>query len=57
MARHTQEAVRNLMHVVIELADIVRDLDPGRTGAYSRVEDLLVKVRENLTQAKAFERS
>jgi hypothetical protein len=56
MARHTQEAVRNLMHVVIELAEIIRDLDPGRTGAYSRVEDLLVKVRENLTQAKAFER-
>lgn len=45
------------MHVVIELADVVWDLDPGRTGAkYSRVENLLVKVRENLAKAKAFER-
>lgn len=51
--KHTEEAVRELMGIVIELADIVRDLDPGRVETYSRLEDMFVRVRELLSEDEA----
>jgi len=57
MATESQKAIKNLIAVVTELAEIVRDLDPHRTRQYALIEALLMKARASLTQAQAFERS
>ena len=56
MARDSHLAIKELLDVVVELAEIVRDLDPSRTRQYALIEDKLMKARGYLTQAKAFER-
>lgn len=52
----TQKVLTELISVITDLADIVRDLDPGRTRQYKAIEKALEEARGALTQAKAFER-
>lgn len=56
MAKDSHKAIRELISVVTELAEIVRDLDPGRNRQYQYIEDALASARGALTQAEAFER-
>jgi alkylated DNA nucleotide flippase Atl1 len=49
------KALRALTAAITEIAEIIRDLDPGRVAAYGRIADLLEKARGHITQAEAFE--
>lgn len=53
--KESHKAIKCLIEVVAELADIARDLDPGRVATYDRVADHLEDARGALIQAKAFE--
>lgn len=49
-------ALRSLTEIITILAEIIRDLDPGRVNQYDRIADLLEKARAHITRAEAFER-
>jgi hypothetical protein len=51
----TQRALREVLSAVTELAEVVRDLDPGKVQTYRRVETALESARRHLVQAEAFE--
>ena len=51
----SQKATGELLEVVIELCDIIRDIDSSRIVTYERIEDRLIKVRGHLARAAAFE--
>ncbi|TAL43860.1 MAG: hypothetical protein EPN91_05750 [Salinibacterium sp.] len=55
--KSSQQATRDLIAVVTELAEIVRDLDPGRTRQYALIEQLLERARGHLIAAESYERS
>lgn len=55
--KQSHNAIALLIDVVTELADIARDMDPGRVVTYARIEKKLEAAREALTQARAFEHS
>jgi hypothetical protein len=54
MSKPSVKALRELTSAITELAEIVRDLDPGRTLQYEKIAELLEKARGNITQAEAF---
>ena len=49
-------ALNCLTEVVTIMAEIVRDLDPGRVNQYDRICDLLEKARGHIIRSEAFER-
>jgi hypothetical protein len=56
MTKDSHKVMQELISAITDLAEIVRDLDPGRTRQYAHIEQALESARGHLTQAKAFER-
>lgn len=54
--KQSHSALREMIAAVAEIADIVRDLDPGKVAAYDRIEKHLVNARLALSSAETFER-
>lgn len=55
MAKDSTKAPRGLTEAVTILAEIVRELDPGRVNQYDRVAEFLEKTRGHIARADAFE--
>lgn len=55
MAKSSQKVLRELIGVVTELSEIVRDLDPSRVRQYDKIERHLENARGELTRSEAFE--
>lgn len=55
MAKAGQKALQELIEAITEIAEIVRDLDPGRVSQYDKIAGLLEKARGHVTRAEAFE--
>lgn len=53
--KESQKAIKDLIDIIVELAEIVRELDPGQTRRYKFMEDKFESARKHLTQAAAFE--
>lgn len=54
--KSSHKAIEGVIAAVAEIADIVRELDPGKVAAYDRIEKYLEDARGKLIHAKAFER-
>jgi alkylated DNA nucleotide flippase Atl1 len=53
--RHTHKAIDEALKAITEIAEVVRELDPGRVATYDRIEQALADARGHLARAKAFE--
>ena len=49
---NNQTAIRKIISAISDLADVVRELDPGKTETYRRIEDALSDARESLLTVK-----
>jgi hypothetical protein len=55
MPKSSQRVLRELIGAVTELAEIAREIDPGRVRQYDKIERHLENARGHLTQAEAYE--
>lgn len=46
----SKAAIRELIAAITEIAEVVRDLDPGRPVTFERIENHLATARERLAR-------
>jgi hypothetical protein len=49
----TERAIRELISAVVDLAEVVRNLDPGKTRTYASIETALAGARKALSQMRS----
>lgn len=55
MPKSSQEALRELTAAITELAEVVREIDPGPVRQYDLIAVHLEKARGHIIQAAAYE--
>lgn len=51
----THKAIRATISAIADLAEVVKELDPGSTNAYERIAKSLEAARGHMTRAEAYE--
>lgn len=53
--KESHKAIRATIAAITELAEVVKELDPGSTRAYGRIADALETARGHMSRAEAYE--